>query len=263
MTELDDNTCEQLSAWMDGALPAEEARFLERRLQHDAALRAKYERLQLAAACLRGHEVQPLPADFADRVAAALDAAPGAPTRSRRPLLGWAIAASVALLALALVPRLASTPDAPPQLVQAPMTPEASGPTPGSADLVADSAPSAPAVPLVAPPTAATPSPLPVTAPVAGQSPTEFPLADTARAQGWPRAGVAGNDAVMAAYLVRHNEMAGADQLGGFVPYLDVVAAGETEAVEPGADAAADAAAKPGESAADDAKRDADGGGTR
>jgi negative regulator of sigma E activity len=37
MTDLDDHICEQLSAWMDGALPAAEARFLERRLQHDAA----------------------------------------------------------------------------------------------------------------------------------------------------------------------------------------------------------------------------------
>ena len=31
MTTLDETICEQLSAWMDGELPADEARFLERR----------------------------------------------------------------------------------------------------------------------------------------------------------------------------------------------------------------------------------------
>jgi hypothetical protein len=41
----------------------------------------------------------------------------------------------------------------------------------------------------------------------------------------------------MEGYLVRHSEMAGTDALGGFVPYLDVVAAGEQEAV-PAADVA-------------------------
>ncbi len=43
----------------------------------------------------------------------------------------------------------------------------------------------------------------------------------------------------MEGYLVRHNEMAGADALGGFVPYLDVVTAGEQEAVPARAAAAA------------------------
>jgi negative regulator of sigma E activity len=71
MTELDETTCEQLSAWMDGALPAGEARFLERRLAHDPALRAKWERMQLASSCLRGHEVRPMPG-LAERIAAEL-----------------------------------------------------------------------------------------------------------------------------------------------------------------------------------------------
>ena len=36
----DDALREQLSAWMDGELPADEARFLERRLSHDPVLAA-------------------------------------------------------------------------------------------------------------------------------------------------------------------------------------------------------------------------------
>src|SRR5690349_17603930 len=102
MTDLDETTCEQLSAWMDGALSPEEARFLERRLQHDAALRAKWERLQLASACLRGHEVRPMPG-LAERVAAQLDI-PEMPARRVAPWIGWAVAASLAALAIASIP---------------------------------------------------------------------------------------------------------------------------------------------------------------
>jgi negative regulator of sigma E activity len=248
MTELDETTCEQLSAWMDGALPAAEARFLERRLAHDPALRAKWERMQLASACLRGHEVLPMPG-LAERVAAGLDATPSS-SSARRPLLGWAIAASLAVLALALVPRLMPSPAATPAPVAAQPAPVAPAavvtasllaPNPGSADLVA-TAPS----PVIASeeavataPADATASPTDAAIAAVAASPTEFPLADTARPSAWPRAGLPGSDAAMEGYLVRHNEMADAATLGGFVPYLDVVAAGEEEALPaPPADAA-------------------------
>jgi hypothetical protein len=247
MTGPDETTCEQLSAWMDGALSPEEARFLERRLQHDPALRAKWERLQLASSCLRGHDLRPMPG-LSARVAAALEA-PEQPPRRARPWLGWAISASFAALAIALVPRMLAPDAAPPQLVEAPAArapataapapmitaPMLAAPTPGAADLVAertpDPVPLAEAAPAVA---AATPA-------VAGAatSPTEFPLAE--RSATWPRAGLLGADPAMAGYLVRHNEMANADALGGFVPYLDVVTAEETDT----ADAAPAAAAKP------------------
>ena len=239
MTELDETTCEQLSAWMDGALPAEEARFLERRLAHDPALRAKWERMQLASSCLRGHEVRPMPA-LAERVARELDATP-AP--ARRPLLGWAVAASVALLAIALVPRwlatndpvpVATVPVAPAAPIEeigpeqaTPMRARSLAPNPGSADFVAEASTTAPAI-ASAP---ADPSPAVAAAPAGSLSPADFPLVDTARPTDWPRAGLPGSDPAMEGYLVRHNEMAGADALGGFVPYLDVVAAGEQEAV--------------------------------
>jgi negative regulator of sigma E activity len=64
---------EQLSALMDGALPADETRFLLRRLQHDASLAECWERWRLSADVMRGlAPAQRLPADFASRVASAL-----------------------------------------------------------------------------------------------------------------------------------------------------------------------------------------------
>ena len=68
MTEIDDRLKEQLSAWLDGELPADEARFLQRRLDNDPALRAQFERWQLAAACLRGQPVRRMPAGFAEQL---------------------------------------------------------------------------------------------------------------------------------------------------------------------------------------------------
>jgi hypothetical protein len=228
MTGPDETTCEQLSAWMDGELSPEEARFLERRLQHDAALRAKWERMQLASSCLRGHDLRPMP-ELAERVAVALEG-PEAPARRARPWFGWAIAASLAVLAIALVPRLQSPPAAPPVATTPPVpaptvpAPVITAPTPGAADLVAERAPEpAPAVPGSEAPAVAAATP--ATAPL---SPTEFPLAE--RSATWPRAGLPGSDTAMEGYLVRHNEMANADALGGFVPYLDVVTAEAPEA---------------------------------
>ena len=64
---------EQLSALMDGALPADETRFLLRRLQHDASLAQSWERWRLSAEVMRGlAPTQRLPEDFALRVAASL-----------------------------------------------------------------------------------------------------------------------------------------------------------------------------------------------
>src|SRR6478672_4515329 len=64
---------EQLSALMDGALPADETRFLLRRLQHDASLAECWERWRLGGEVMRGlAPAQRLPADFATRVAMAL-----------------------------------------------------------------------------------------------------------------------------------------------------------------------------------------------
>lgn len=98
----------QLSAMLDGELGQDEARFLRRRLEHDAELSGCFERWQVCGDVLRGRQVSLLPPDFADRVARGI--ADGhvvmAPVAAgRRPrLLRWgggaALAASVALVAL-------------------------------------------------------------------------------------------------------------------------------------------------------------------
>ena len=51
MTAIDPQLLEQLSAWMDGELPADEARFLQRRLRNDVALRG-----EMRAATVFGQE---------------------------------------------------------------------------------------------------------------------------------------------------------------------------------------------------------------
>ena len=63
---------EQLSALMDSALPADQTRFLLRRLQHDASLAECWERWRITGETMRGlAPAQRLPADFALRVGAA------------------------------------------------------------------------------------------------------------------------------------------------------------------------------------------------
>lgn len=100
-----DHTRQQLSALFDGELGLDEARFLQRRLGHDAALAAAWSRWQLAGDALRGQAVAAAPPGFAARVAVAV-ADEGAPARattgSRRSRLlpGAALAASVAALAM-------------------------------------------------------------------------------------------------------------------------------------------------------------------
>jgi len=91
---------EDLSAFMDGELDAERSRFLQQRLSHDVALRARWERWQLMASSIR-RQAQPLPTGFADKVSRALDAEipSHVPTyaRSLRWGGGVALAASLAV----------------------------------------------------------------------------------------------------------------------------------------------------------------------
>lgn len=97
---------QQLCALMDGDLPPDEARFLLRRLQHDAELGGCWERWQMIGESLRGRVAAPLPADFSQRVAAAIAAEPAvarAPAGQSPRWARWgggALAASVALVAL-------------------------------------------------------------------------------------------------------------------------------------------------------------------
>ena len=232
MSETDLSLAEQLSALMDGELPEAQARFLRRRLEHDAELRAQWSRMQLASSCLRGHPAQPMVLDCA----AIRADAPVVATGLRRPAMRWAVAASVAVLGLALAPRFLSDTSAP-ELAPVASSQPVQAPSPAAADLVALRPSSPPVTPLVrasaptAPgnggvliasaPVSRAASPLPVDS----QSPTDFPLVDTGEKR-WPRSSLvsAGNDPALEAYLVRHNQMLANDGLSGFVPYVDVVA---------------------------------------
>lgn len=236
MTTLDETICEQLSAWMDGELPADEARFLERRLANEPELRARWERMQLASSCLKGQSLRKMPATLAANVAAAI-AEPAVVERTRRPWLGWAVAASVALLAVAVVPSWLGGGLSGPVVAQS--TNDAGAPvdepvfiaSPSSADLVATEAgtvvvpPRSSGSPPVAPRIGSSPNVVASSTSTGAQSPSDFPLAAVNDGKAWPRSPLSagGNDPALEAYLIRHNQMMGDDGLSGFVPYVDVV----------------------------------------
>lgn len=264
MTKPVDNLpFEQLSAYMDGELPEAEVRFLQRRLEHDAELRGQWTRMHLAANCLKNQAWRPMEGRLCRQVATGI--AEATPSRRQRPLLRWALAASVAALAVLFAPRLlhnADTVDSAGVLASA--APAAPAPehilaSPASADLVA-TRPTA-AVTAPPPPTTGAPatpangsdllaanapapareSPMPLNA----QSPSDFPLVTSGDKRGWPKSELlgAGSDPALEAYLVRHNQMLANDGLGGFVPYVDVVARDQSGTPPPVDAASADAGA--------------------
>lgn len=99
---------EQLSALIDGELERDSARFLLRRIGHDAELAARWDRWHHYGEVMRGAAL-PLREDFAASIMAALEDAPAVQVQSSRSprVLRWgggfAVAASVALAALLLV----------------------------------------------------------------------------------------------------------------------------------------------------------------
>src|SRR5690606_3270122 len=99
-----DLTRQQLSALFDGELGMDEARFLQRRLEHDRALAAAWSRWQLAGDALRGEATAAAPAGFAERVAAAVAGEGGTHAGARPQRRYWvpgaALAASVGALAV-------------------------------------------------------------------------------------------------------------------------------------------------------------------
>jgi negative regulator of sigma E activity len=150
---------QQLSALIDGELPADEARFVLRRLQHDTELSGCHERWQLCGDILRGRVCAPAPVDFSERVRQAVaaeaqhaDAARASAAAGGRRSWRWggsaALAASVAAIALFMTRE--RLPDAAP-----------AAPAVQVADSAAPSAP-APALPSAA---AHAPTPVPTPAP--------------------------------------------------------------------------------------------------
>ncbi|TFG87342.1 MAG: hypothetical protein E4H19_02610 [Chromatiales bacterium] len=104
---------EQLSAWLDDELPDGELELLAARLTQVPELRARLARYALIGSCLRGGRAGYMADELAalqlgDRVRAAVGGPPEpAPPAVGRRIGRWspyAIAASVALLAVALVP---------------------------------------------------------------------------------------------------------------------------------------------------------------
>src|SRR5262245_47992792 len=96
---------EQMSAFCDDALPAEESALLVRRLESDGELMKTFACYQLIGASMRR---EPDASALAARVRSALQGEPLAPVRRRavhwqallRPAVGVSLAATVALLAI-------------------------------------------------------------------------------------------------------------------------------------------------------------------
>lgn len=197
---MNDPIKNQLSAFLDGELERDGAKFLLRRLDNDAELRATWQRWHLARACLQQHGAGGHDQNFVDRIAAAVAAEP-APRAQRGfgPVLRWAggfaIAASVAMVALLAVPPAQQTaPDAPAvasQTVQPAQPVEVMTSGLSERDLRPDLAPATHAVSL-----------------------------DSAN---YPALRV---DPRLEPYLIRHNAATMAPGNANFVPYIQVVSPG-------------------------------------
>lgn len=115
----------QLSAFVDGELPDNEAELLLRRLSQDAELRQNVAEYMAIGRAVRG-ETQVAGIDsLRQRVAATIDAAPShdevvdevpAGDRMIRPLLGFAIAATVAVVAIFGLQRMTAIDGQAPQI---------------------------------------------------------------------------------------------------------------------------------------------------
>lgn len=206
MTPPDKKLLEDLCAWIDGELPPDQARFLERRLANEPALRDQVERWQLASASLRGQPLRLMPATLADAVAQAVRAEPTPRPGHRWP---WAAGIAAAALGLALLPGLVGR-DGSPGLPPAPALVRSEVPV-RSPVLEVEAA---------------------RVSPVPRQDLRELTagLSVEPSARPWPRSPLGQDERAMEAYLVRHNALMAADGLGGFMPYVDVVAHGDQAA---------------------------------
>jgi sigma-E factor negative regulatory protein RseA len=105
---MTDQINDQISAFIDNELSADESALLVRRFERDPEARARAMRYTLIGASLRGELLEPHPSVLRQRVAAALSGAPPSAPKARerwtervaRPLLGVGIAAAVAVVAI-------------------------------------------------------------------------------------------------------------------------------------------------------------------
>lgn len=211
----EDAIAAQLSAYLDGELPEDQLRFLTRRLQHDPALRARWQRWQLASSCLRGQAIEW--ADVSAGVAAGLaDEAPLASRRARYSTwLGWATAA-VLVLSVALLPRWGSEQSGRERMA---------GAESGTVLQVADSAEQPSRVQLPAEDAWATALASAPVSPVPASAQPTLPVPVSGKSKPWPRSPLIGReDAALEGYLVRHNGLLAEDGMAGLLPQVDVLA---------------------------------------
>ena len=105
---MTDQINDQISAFIDNELSADESALLVRRFERDPEARARAMRYTLIGAAMRGELLDPHPTVLRHRVAAALAGAAPSTARVRarwserltRPLLGLGIAAAVAIVAI-------------------------------------------------------------------------------------------------------------------------------------------------------------------
>jgi sigma-E factor negative regulatory protein RseA len=188
---------EQLSAFMDGELGRDEARFLLRRVQTDAELAGRWSRYHIARQALRRENIVVLRKDFSSALMARLDAE-AAPRTSGHAWLRWgsggAIAAAVAVAAL-IVTKPADEPERAPAAVAA-NAPRATQAAP--AQVVSTS-------PMV-------PAPLPLV--------PNSPIQTAAASFGTDLAEPVSFDPRLQSYVIRHYQATGAAGQPDFVPYI-------------------------------------------
>ena len=106
---MTDQINDQISAFIDNELSADESALLVRRFERDGDARSRAMRYTLIGASLRGELLEPHPSVLRQRISAALSGAttPSVPKarerwtdRWARPLLGVGIAATVAVVAI-------------------------------------------------------------------------------------------------------------------------------------------------------------------
>jgi negative regulator of sigma E activity len=117
---MNEQILEQVSAFLDGELPANETELLLKRLSRDAELRGAFGRYCAYGEAARTVGRSSISRDFADRVNRAIDGEPrvdtgrtiaGATHRWWRPAAGVALAASVAAVAVIALQQRTRPPD--------------------------------------------------------------------------------------------------------------------------------------------------------
>jgi sigma-E factor negative regulatory protein RseA len=117
-SNLNNDSRENLSCFIDGEVDKSAAGFLVRRLASDDVLKATWDRYHMIRDCMRQQDAQLVQADLCSRVRQAIELEDSQAVAARRPmgwlkpLAGMAIAASVAMVAILNVgPGLQSGPD--------------------------------------------------------------------------------------------------------------------------------------------------------